>query len=64
MTVLMTGFSALFVRIAGEVFDRTGSYDWLFIGILIVELAAAALVYLTRVIGAPRPAASVEAAPR
>jgi predicted MFS family arabinose efflux permease len=36
------------VRVAGEVFDRTGGYDALFAGFLVVQLAAAGLMVATR----------------
>jgi len=41
------------VRIAGEVFDRTGGYDALFLGFVVVEIVALALMFGTRLIPAP-----------
>lgn len=38
------------VRLAGAIFDRTGSYDVLFVFFIAAEIAAAILLFATRVI--------------
>lgn len=53
MSVLMTAGSAIAVRLAGEVFDRSGAYSGLFATLIGVELIAAALLFGTRMIGKP-----------
>jgi MFS family permease len=48
------------IRFAGEVFDRTGGYDVMFIAFIVVQAAAGALMFATRftrpVAAAPAPA--------
>jgi hypothetical protein len=58
MSVLMTVAGAAALRFAGEVFDRTGSYHWLFLTIVAVELVAAAMMFGTRMMIAPRAEAA------
>ena len=46
------------IRLAGEVFDRTGGYDLLFSAFIAAMLAAAGLIFLTRFAGAAVPASA------
>lgn len=50
------------VRTAGEVFDRTGGYDLLFAGFLVLQLVAAGLMAATRWTGGGPSAAKAAAA--
>jgi MFS family permease len=52
-SVVMTIVSALAARYAGEVFDRTGSYGWLFLTIIVLQLIAAALMFGARMLPTP-----------
>jgi MFS family permease len=49
------------VRFAGEVFDRTGGYAGVFHVFLVVQLAAAAVMFATRFTAPVRPAAAAAA---
>jgi MFS family permease len=50
--------SAIAVRFAGEVFDRTGNYDVMFYAFIAIQLIAAAFMLATRVLGRPSLAAN------
>lgn len=41
------------IRLAGEVFDRTGGYDLMFSAFVVAQLVAAALIFLTRFVSVP-----------
>jgi MFS family permease len=51
MAPILAVNSALAVRLAGEVFDRTGGYDLLFIGFIFVQLLSAILICAARFVG-------------
>ena len=54
LAVPITGIvGAISVRLAGEVFDRTGSYDVLFVSFIAAEIAAAILMFATRIVPPP-----------
>jgi MFS family permease len=57
LIICIVGLAA--VRIAGEVFDRTGGYGVLFAGFLVVQLVAAGLMAATRWTGGGGQAAPV-----
>ena len=64
---IQAGFSILAVRYAGEVYDRTGVYDALFLTFVIVQIVAAATIFATRLAPtamAHSPANSVAVPPR
>jgi MFS family permease len=49
MTFLLFGaLGMIFIRFAGEVFDRTGSYDLMFGAFVLAQLVAAALMFANR----------------
>lgn len=50
---LMTLLSSVVVRFAGEVFDRTGQYDWMFITFVGLLAVAALMMFFNRVVGKP-----------
>jgi MFS family permease len=52
-------FGMVFVRFAGEVYDRTGSYDLMFAAFAAAQLVAAALMLSTRFSRRRAPAAAV-----
>jgi len=53
MTPLLALVGALCVRYAGEVFDRTGGYDFAFLSFVASQAFAALLMFGTRVLAAP-----------
>jgi MFS family permease len=50
---LMTILSSVVVRFAGEVFDRTGRYDWMFITFVGLLAVAALMMFCNRFVGKP-----------
>ena len=54
--LVMALCSALFVRLGGEIYDRTGSYDAMFIAFAVVSLLAALLVLASKWLPGPQPA--------
>jgi sugar phosphate permease len=54
MTPILTIVGALCVRLAGEVFDRTGGYDFLFLAFIASQAFAALLMFGTRMLPSPR----------
>jgi predicted MFS family arabinose efflux permease len=61
MAPLIAIVSAIAVRFAGEVYDRTGGYDMMFYTFIAAQLVAAAFMFSTRFFGRPAMA-SVEPA--
>ena len=59
MAPLIAIVSAIAVRFAGEVYDRTGDYDVMFYTFIVAQLIAAAVMFSTRFFGRPAMA-SVE----
>lgn len=53
MVFLMTIMGAVCVRYAGEVFDRTGAYDNMFLTIVVVGIVAALVMWATKMLSAP-----------
>jgi MFS family permease len=52
---ILAAFGMIAIRLAGEVFDRTGSYDLLFSAFIAAQVAAAGLIFLTRFASAAVP---------
>ena len=52
---VIAAFGMVSIRLAGEVFDRTGSYDLLFSAFIVACVAAAGLIFLTRFASAAIP---------
>jgi MFS family permease len=50
---LTTILSSVLVRFAGEVFDRTGQYDWMFITFVGLLAVAALMMFCNRIVGKP-----------
>ncbi len=50
---LTTVFSSVVVRLAGEIFDRTGAYDWMFITFIGLLAVALAMMFCNRIVGKP-----------
>ena len=48
MSPVLAVVSAVSVRFAGEVFDRTGGYDLMFAAFVVIEAVAAVLIFSTR----------------
>lgn len=59
---IMAVFGMIAVRLAGEVYDRTGAYDLLFMGFIVVQLLSAGLIFGSRFL-APISARSAAASP-
>lgn len=53
---VIAGLGMIAIRLAGEVFDRTGSYDLIFSAFIAAQVAAAGLIFLSRFTGAFSPA--------
>lgn len=53
---VIAAFGMVGIRLAGEIYDRTGGYDLLFSAFIAAQLAAAGLIFLTRFAGAAVPA--------
>lgn len=53
MAPLIAIVSAIAVRFAGEVYDRTGDYDVMFYTFIVAQLIAAAFMFSTRFFGRP-----------
>ena len=58
---LQSAASMIGVRYAGEIFDRTGSYDLLFVSVIAVQAIAALMMFATRFARAPAAAAAAKA---
>ena len=54
--LIMSICGALTVRLGGEIFDRTGSYDAMFIAFIAISLAAAVLVLVSNRLPGAQPA--------
>ena len=52
---VIAGLGMIAIRLAGEIFDRTGSYDLLFSTFIAAQVAAAGLIFLTRFTSAAAP---------
>ncbi|CAN7465413.1 MFS transporter [Phenylobacterium sp. LjRoot219] len=50
---VIAGLGMIAIRLAGEVFDRTGGYELMFSAFVVAQLVAAALIFLTRFVSAP-----------
>ena len=55
MAPILAAGAALSVRLSGEVYDRTGGYDLLFIGFAVAHLIAVMLILAARLTGSLRP---------
>jgi MFS family permease len=48
---LTTVFSSIVVRLSGEIFDRTGGYDWMFITFVGLLAVALVMMFCNRIVG-------------
>jgi hypothetical protein len=53
MAPIVAVVSAVAVRFAGEVYDRTAGYDVMFYTFIVTQLLATALIFSTRFFGRP-----------